>query len=180
MPQATVAIASPPQRPRSSSPQSSSSTFGTDEPLRLNIGDGPGESGDRGARRCPSGARLNLFCPFLRASSNVHSHSFITSASVPFDLKLTNYAAPPGAGYTAVDPESRRIIPTDAERSGKTVVKMVYVVLEAQYQVRNSCCWQQHAQADATHLSRHGVPRLRRSVPATAMCTTPVADSLLC
>ncbi len=45
MPQATVAIASPPQRPRSSSPQSSSSTFGTDEPLRLNIGDGPGESG---------------------------------------------------------------------------------------------------------------------------------------
>jgi magnesium chelatase subunit H len=33
-----------------------------------------------------------------------------------------------------VDPESRRIKPTDAERSGKTVVKMVYVVLEAQYQ----------------------------------------------
>ena len=40
-----------------------------------------------------------------------------------------------GAGYTAVDPESRRIVPTDAERQGKTVVKMVYVVLEAQYQV---------------------------------------------
>jgi hypothetical protein len=43
-----------------------------------------------------------------------------------------------GAGYTAVDPESRRIVPTDAERQGKTVVKMVYVVLEAQYQVGSS------------------------------------------
>lgn len=41
-----------------------------------------------------------------------------------------------GAGYTAVDPESRRVVPTAAERKGKTVVKMVYVVLEAQYQVR--------------------------------------------
>lgn len=42
-----------------------------------------------------------------------------------------------GAGYTAVDPESRRVVPTAAERKGKTVVKMVYVVLEAQYQVRS-------------------------------------------
>lgn len=45
-------------------------------------------------------------------------------------------SAAAGAGYTAVDPESRRIVPTDAEKQGKTVVKMVYVVLEAQYQVR--------------------------------------------
>lgn len=34
-----------------------------------------------------------------------------------------------------MDPESRRIVPTDAEKQGRTVVKMVYVVLEAQYQV---------------------------------------------
>lgn len=47
----------------------------------------------------------------------------------------THLASAAGAGYTAVDPESRRIVPTDAERQGKTVVKMVYVVLEAQYQV---------------------------------------------
>jgi hypothetical protein len=40
--QATMAIASPPRQRSSSSPQSRSSTFGTDEPLRLNIGDGPG------------------------------------------------------------------------------------------------------------------------------------------
>lgn len=79
--QGVSAIASPPDRRTSkSAPRTDKATFGTDEPLRLNIGDGP------------------------------------------------------GAGYTAVDPESRRVVPTAAERQGKVVVKMVYVVLEAQYQ----------------------------------------------
>lgn len=41
-----MAIASPPRQRSSSSPQSRSSTFGTDEPLRLNIGDGPGGGPD--------------------------------------------------------------------------------------------------------------------------------------
>jgi hypothetical protein len=48
---------------------------------------------------------------------------------------FTVTVGPAGAGYTAVDPESRRVVPTAAERQGKVVVKMVYVVLEAQYQV---------------------------------------------
>ena len=42
-------------------------------------------------------------------------------------------AAPPaaGGGFTNVDPETRRIVP---EPNGRTVVKVVYVVLESQYQ----------------------------------------------
>ena len=36
-----------------------------------------------------------------------------------------------GGGFTNVDPESRRIVPTPA---GRTTLKLVYVVLEAQYQ----------------------------------------------
>lgn len=50
-------------------------------------------------------------------------------------LKSSRHYICPGAGYTAVDPESRRIIPSDVEKSGRTIIKMVYVVLEAQYQV---------------------------------------------
>lgn len=37
----------------------------------------------------------------------------------------------PGGGFTNVDPESRRIVP---EANGRTQLKVVYVVLEAQYQ----------------------------------------------
>ena len=36
-----------------------------------------------------------------------------------------------GGGFTSVDPESRRIVP---EANGRTKVKIVYVVLESQYQ----------------------------------------------
>lgn len=45
--QRTRAIASPPERRPKSSSRSDKSTFGTDEPLRLNIGDGPGEFSHR-------------------------------------------------------------------------------------------------------------------------------------
>jgi len=34
--------------------------------------------------------------------------------------------------FTSTDPESRRVVPADAR--GRTTVKIVYVVLEAQYQ----------------------------------------------
>ena len=36
-----------------------------------------------------------------------------------------------GGGYTNVDPESRRVVP---EANGRVVVKVVYTVLESQYQ----------------------------------------------
>jgi len=38
------------------------------------------------------------------------------------------------SGYTASMTEGRRVIPTDAQREGRQMVKIVYVVLESQYQ----------------------------------------------
>jgi len=42
--------------------------------------------------------------------------------------------SPAGGGYTNTDPESRRIRVAPNEVRGRTKVKVVYVVLEAQYQ----------------------------------------------
>jgi magnesium chelatase subunit H len=39
--------------------------------------------------------------------------------------------SPAGGGFTSVDPESRHIVP---DAKGRPVVKLVYVVLESQYQ----------------------------------------------
>lgn len=64
-----------------------------------------------------------------------------------------------GAGYTAVDPESRRIVPTDAQAKGKKTVKVVYTVLEAQYQVQNSL-----------HICREAAKQQRRT---GSCCSAP-------
>lgn len=45
---------------------------------------------------------------------------------------LTSALLPSGGGYTNTDPESRRI--TVSNTKGRVLIKVVYVVLEAQYQ----------------------------------------------
>ncbi len=52
----------------------------------------------------------------------------LTSAPLTSTSRFLRLA---GGGFTNVDPESRRIVP---DEHGRTKLKVVYVVLEAQYQ----------------------------------------------
>lgn len=55
-----------------------------------------------------------------------------TTRTISGLLDLSTPRAGPGAGgFTSLDPESRRVVP---EANGRPVVKLVYTVLESQYQ----------------------------------------------
>ena len=54
-----------------------------------------------------------------------------------------------GGGYTNTDPESRRIKVSKADVNGRVKIKVVYVVLEAQYQASLSAGEPGHCAARA-------------------------------
>lgn len=74
------------------------------EPIRVSIGDGPSKSG------------------YDVCSQQLDVAAWATNTSFP---------AGGGGGYTSTNPEVRRVSP---KANGRTRIKLVYVVLEAQYQ----------------------------------------------
>ena len=84
-------------------------------PLKINIGTGPGD--------------LLCFAGPLSVPGDTRA-SFSLSCS-RFIPHLTDIVPLTGGGYTRTNPELRRIIP---DARGRPKIKVVYVVLEAQYQ----------------------------------------------
>lgn len=67
--------------------------------------------------------------PHLTFQDNIWIRSYIFF--IPIEQPFIRFFLFAGGGFTNVDPESRRIVP---ETNGRTKIKIVYVVLEAQYQ----------------------------------------------
>jgi Domain of unknown function (DUF3479) len=85
------------------------------------------------AASCDSGALCGSAATWLRL--RIATHSLQTQAR---DSRygqrhsdLDNVCADMAGGFTSLDPESRRVVP---ESNGRPVVKLVYTVLESQYQ----------------------------------------------